>query len=80
MRNVITPMGSASGSKPTVREVELPSGKGNVQEAKATRRKAREIHNPVDRAARRYPIRKDADVDVVNHPKVIVMVANRGKS
>jgi RNA-directed DNA polymerase len=38
-----------------------------IQEAKATRRKARENHNPVDRVL--DPSRKAADVDRVSHPK-----------
>lgn len=37
-------------SQPTVRAAQFPSGKGMNQEAKATRRKARETHNPVDTA------------------------------
>ena len=53
-----------------------------VQEAKATRRKARGIHNPVDMGlmAMRYRRRKAADGVQVHHPKDDVMGANRGTS
>jgi hypothetical protein len=37
-------------SQPPVRAAQVPSGKGMNQEAKATRRKARGTHNPVDTA------------------------------
>src|SRR5215216_5215749 len=63
LRNVATPMKSGSASKPTAREAEPFSGHRKVQEAKATGRKARGIHNPVDRAS--GPRRKAADVDLV---------------
>lgn len=38
-------------SKPTAREAELFSGEGKAQEANASRRKARGIHNSLDRTA-----------------------------
>jgi hypothetical protein len=38
-------------SKPTARLAQLHCGTGMVPEANATRRKARGIHNPVDRAS-----------------------------
>src|ERR1700722_13344060 len=46
-----------------------------VPEAKATCRKARGNHNPVDRVI--GPRRKAADRDQVNHPKFFVTIANR---
>jgi hypothetical protein len=51
VRNVITPMRSetTSDSKPTVRAAELLSGNRNVQEANASNRKVKEIHNLLDR-------------------------------
>jgi len=75
---MITPMRSGiKPSKPTVRKVELLSGRRKVQEAKASSRKATGIHNRLDRE---YPTRKGADVDLVSHPKNGVMVTYRGKS
>ena len=41
---------SLLSSQPTVRVAQVPSGKTMNQEAKATRRKARGRHNPVDTA------------------------------
>jgi hypothetical protein len=36
MRNMVTPMGSAgNGSRRTVRDVQIPSGRRKIQEAKA---------------------------------------------
>jgi len=55
-----------STSKPTARKVELSSGDGMIQEAKAASRKATGIHNRADRVE--WPGRKVADVDQVNRP------------
>jgi hypothetical protein len=53
-----------------------------VQEAKAGSRKAREIHNPPDRATTtwRSSTRKGADVGRVSYPKSSVTVINRRTS
>ena len=57
MRDAVTPIGSASnGSKSTVRKAQCPSGNRKNQEAKVASRKARENHNPADRA-----IKEDGD-------------------
>lgn len=68
--------------KPTVRKAQLLSGPRKTQKAKASRRKAREIHNPLDRAApgQKYPTRKGADVGLVNLLKTTPKIANRGAS
>jgi hypothetical protein len=48
---MITPLRSEtlSDSKPTARKAELLSGSRRVQEANASNRKVKEIHNPLDR-------------------------------
>jgi hypothetical protein len=76
--NVATPLQSGSASKRTARKAEFCSGHRTVPEAKATRRKARGNHNPVDRAF--GPRRKAADGDRVSHPKDVAKVANRRTS
>jgi len=51
MRDTVTPIGSANtGSKPTARTAHIPSGNRKNQEAKVASRKARETHNPANRA------------------------------
>jgi hypothetical protein len=57
MRDTVTPIGTATtGSKPTVRKAHIPSGNRKNQEAKVASRKAREKHNPANRA-----IKEDGD-------------------
>jgi hypothetical protein len=47
----VSPIGSVNtGSKPTVRKAHIPSGNRKNQEAKVASRKAREMHNPANRA------------------------------
>jgi hypothetical protein len=57
MRDAVTPIGSVNtDSKSTVRKTYIPSGNRKNQEAKVACRKARERHNPVNRA-----IKEDGD-------------------
>ncbi len=57
MRDTVTPIGTANtGSKPTVKKAHIPSGNRKNQEAKVASRKARERHNPANRA-----IKEDGD-------------------
>src|SRR6266700_4927156 len=51
MRDTVTPVGSANtGSKQTARTAHIPSGNRKNQEANVASRKARETHNPANRA------------------------------
>ncbi len=50
MRNVRTPIRSATRGKQPVRNADIRSGNGNVQEANASSRKAPGTHNRLDRA------------------------------
>jgi hypothetical protein len=60
MWDAVTPTGSTSnGSKLTARKAQFPGGKRKNQEAKAASRKARENHNPADRA-----IKEDGETQI----------------
>ncbi len=68
--------------KPTVRKAQLPSGPKKPQKAKASRRKAKEIDNLLDRATLgwKYLTRKGADVGLVNLLKTTPKIVTRGVS
>jgi len=71
VQNMVTPMrsGDLFPSKPTARTAEFLSGKGMLQEAKASSRKTTGSHNWLDRE---YPTRKGADVEQEASPTEMV--------
>lgn len=84
MRDTVTPIGTANtGSKPTVKKAHIPSGKRKNQEAKVASRKARETHNPANRAIKEdgdTQAENRADVVLVPHPKNTVTITHQRKS
>ena len=84
MRDTVTPIGTATtGSKPTVRTAHIPSGNRKNQEAKVASPKARERHNPANRAIKEdgdTQAENRADVVLVPHPKNTVTITHHRKS
>ena len=80
VRNVETPMESGGGrfaGQPTVRKVNPPVGTGTSKKRRPVAERQREY---ITGWIGQYPIRKDADVDVVSHPKNDGTTANRRES
>jgi hypothetical protein len=63
--------------EPTVRKAEPPVGIGTSKKRMPAVERQREY---ITGWIGQYPIRKDADVDVVSHPKNDETIANRRKS
>ena len=84
MRDAVTPIGSVhTDSKPTVRKTYIPSGHRKNQEAKVASPKARERHNPANRAIKEdgdTQVENRADVVLVPHPKNTVTITHQRKS
>jgi hypothetical protein len=78
--NVETPMESGDGrcaGRPTVRAAESSSGTGTSEKRMLAAERQRES---ITGQIGQCPIRKDADADVVSHPKNDVKSANRRES